>query len=762
MKRFLYAAITVLLSGTSSFAQNKPYGLMTDLIERTDVVYLCGYKSSMSLEETTQALLPVQYAEIASKRPHFSWIVDGGRQSDVMQTAYEITVCKLVAVQQRNNFPTYRKQAVWNSGKVASGQSSSVEYAGPALEPNTVYHWAVKVWDNQGNESEWSEEKAFKTAGMLKDYPVAIEPIVKTDQFPETVSVAPDGSLFVDFGKAAFGQLRLTLTAMEDGEKIVLHLGERIKDGRVDRQPFGSCRYRRIELALRQGTHTYQPKILPDYRNTHGDAVLMPDYIGEVMPFRYLEIEGCKGKIDPNGIVRMFVHHPFNDFAADFRCSDDIINQVWDLCKYSMKATSFTGYHIDGDRERIPYECDALVNQLGCYGTDRVYSLSRRSLQHLLDHPTWPTEWILQTVLMAWHDYMYTGDTRVLASQYDLLGRHTLLQLRDANGLISTRTKEQDDDFLRSINRKESIRDIVDWPQGKGSFGLPDSNPGEADYFDFRDYNTVINAYHYKTLLCMKDIASALGKTEEASRWENEAAACRKVFNKLLFNSRQGRYIDGAGSEHSAIHSNLFPLAFGMVPEKQVSKVAEFVQSRGMACSIANANFLVEGLFDAGFEEYALSLLNATHDRSWYNTIKAGSTITFEAWDDKYKGNQDWNHAWGGAPASLLPHKLLGVEPRSPAWNSVLIHPRTASLKHAEGIVPTIKGPVAIKIDNDGKSYVVDLDTPANMIARVLIPVGPKGTLTLNGEPIKAAKDASGKFFVLDGIGSGHKVFKAE
>lgn len=54
--------------------------------------------------------------------------------------------------------------------------------------------------------------------------------------------------------------------------------------------------------------------------------------------------------------------------AAYFRCSDDTLNRIWELCRYSMKATSFTGYYVDGDRERIPYEADALINQLGRYG----------------------------------------------------------------------------------------------------------------------------------------------------------------------------------------------------------------------------------------------------------------------------------------------------------------------------------------------------------------------------------------------------------
>ncbi len=27
--------------------------------------------------------------------------------------------------------------------------------------------------------------------------------------------------------------------------------------------------------------------------------------------------------------------------------------------------------------------------------------------------------------------------------------------------------------------------------------------------------------------------------------------------------------------------------------------------------------------------------------------VDTGATITWEAWDQKYKPNQDWNHAWG-------------------------------------------------------------------------------------------------------------------
>lgn len=113
---------------------------------------------------------------------------------------------------------------------------------------------------------------------------------------------------------------------------------------------------------------------------------------------------------------------------------------------------------MDGDRERIPYEADALINQLCHYGVDREYAIARRSHEYLLQHPTWPTEWILQALSIAWYDYLYTGDSRSLESSYELLKPRILMALREKNGLISTTTGLQTDDFLRSIRFKGQIR----------------------------------------------------------------------------------------------------------------------------------------------------------------------------------------------------------------------------------------------------------------------------------------------------------------
>jgi alpha-L-rhamnosidase len=94
-----------------------------------------------------------------------------------------------------------------------------------------------------------------------------------------------------------------------------------------------------------------------------------------------------------------------------------------------MKATSFAGYYIDGDRERIPYEADAYLNQLTHYTVDQEYAIARRTIEYFMKYPTWPTEWQLHVALMFYQDYMYTGDTELIEKYYEPLKHKTLMAL---------------------------------------------------------------------------------------------------------------------------------------------------------------------------------------------------------------------------------------------------------------------------------------------------------------------------------------------
>jgi hypothetical protein len=176
--------------------------------------------------------------------------------------------------------------------------------------------------------------------------------------------------------------------------------------------------------------------------------------------------------------------------------------------------------------------------------------------------------------------------------------------------------------------------------------------------------------------------------------------------------------------------------------------MAQWLAQRGMRCSVYAAQYLMEGLLENGAEEQALALMTADNDRSWGHMVESGTTMTWEAWDQKYKPNQDWNHAWGAAPANLLPRYVLGAEPLGPGWRPARIAPRTGNLKYAKGKVPTPRGPIHIQW-RTGDSFQLSLQLPEGMAAQVDLPmVGQAKKVLLDGKPVKAT--AQGERWVLE------------
>lgn len=691
---FLATAI-VIMSLSVAVGQNKPTGLLVNLIANTESAN----------------------ASINSKNPLFSWIVSG-KANATRQVAYQLIVSDSFSKAEKF------EGNIWDSSKQQVDSSISVTAKGLTLKPSTTYYWRLKTWSNTRGESDWSDIKGFKTADKLTENGVSAEALVKTRQQASMVKRLSSELSFIDFGKDAFAQLALKLTSKNGGDTVLVSFGEALKAGRLDANPGGSIRYQKVKLPLERGTKIYQIQLKRDERNTGSAAFLMPDYIGEVFPFRYVEIDSYSLSLAKDDIQRDMVHYPFDDSASYFKSSNDTLNKIWDLCKYSIKATSFAGVYVDGDRERIPYEADALINQLGHYGVDREYSMARKSVAYLLEYPTWPTEWILQALIISWNDYLYTGDKQLLESSYQILKNRTLMQLRGKNGLISTTSSLQTPDFAKSINFNGKIRDIVDWPLS------------ETDGFVFNEYNAVVNAFYYKALVNMKLIAQVLEKKSDQEFYEEQAGEIKTAYNKVFLEGKTGLYRDGEVTSHSSLHANMFALTLGLVPETNRDLVLSFIKSRGMASSVYGSQFLMESLYD-GFEgNYARKLLTDGGIRSWYNMIRVGSTITLEAWDNKYKPNQDWNHAWGAAPANIIPRKLMGIEPIAAGFEEVAIMPQTGDLEEAEVLMPTIRGSISLKICNK-KVYTLKVILPANMRGQVFLPkLDGKALVTCNGKRI--------------------------
>jgi hypothetical protein len=573
-----------------------------------------------------------------------------------------------------------------------------------------------------------ASEVVFRASRSKLDpsQPPARDGIALVRQPAQTITRLDGGTVLIDYGRVAFGNLELTSSANLEGN-LKVRFGEKLQSGLIDREPPGTVRYSEVEVHFAPGTTTViDPPA--DERNTQqsrhsrrpGDpgtppAVLTPPEWGVVTPFRWVEIEGLPPGFCASQIVRRaaFPKH-WDENSAAFVCSDETLNRVWDLCRYSIKATMFAGVYVDGDRERIPYEADAYLNQLSHHYVDHNPEMARRTFDWLTAYPTWPSEWGPQMVFMAHADWMQNGDAEWISQRYNSLKSKTLIERCGDSGLVHSNQKQAD------------WNDIVDWP------------PCERDGYVRTEVNTVVNAFHLAAIEKMAQLAAAVGADADVQLYNEHAELLRRVFQDQLFDAEEGLFRDGLGADHHSQHANFFPLAFGLVEQKHRPRVVQWLVERGMRCSVYAAQYLLESLFENGAGEAAVELMIAPGERSWRHMIDSDATITWEAWSEAVKPNLDWNHAWGAAPANLLPRYVLGVEPLAPGWTRARIRPCPSGLEFARGVTPTPHGPVSIDWCRKEK-FTMEVKLPTGMSAAVHVPTVPGAAgVLVNGEPAEA------------------------
>ena len=93
------------------------------------------------------------------KEPRLSWQMKTN-QPNTLQNAYEIRAALSIQELSKN------KNLLWRTGKIPSGQSIHVRYAGSTLHSYERVYWQVRIWDNHNRISGWSTP-AFWEMGVL-------------------------------------------------------------------------------------------------------------------------------------------------------------------------------------------------------------------------------------------------------------------------------------------------------------------------------------------------------------------------------------------------------------------------------------------------------------------------------------------------------------------------------------------------------------------------------------------------------------------
>jgi alpha-L-rhamnosidase len=106
-----------------------------------------------------QTQLRVNPLALNAVHPRLGWVLPW-KGNGQFQSAYEILVASSPKLLNQNT------GNLWNTGKVFSHDSINIRYAGPALNSRQRCFWKVRVWNQAGQPSHWSQTAQWQE-GLL-------------------------------------------------------------------------------------------------------------------------------------------------------------------------------------------------------------------------------------------------------------------------------------------------------------------------------------------------------------------------------------------------------------------------------------------------------------------------------------------------------------------------------------------------------------------------------------------------------------------
>ena len=557
-----------------------------------------------------------------------------------------------------------------------------------------------------------------------------VEDVLET---PAKVVEYSPGNYFIDYGRTWIGGLSLDLTGTS-GQKVDVRYGQVTSSANTVKYQTAAGNTYEDVWTLRKGTNKLE---------TWGPRV-----------FRYVNVLGAPTGLTAEDLKADAYVYPFDTSLNAFDSASDNLNQVWQLTKNTIESLNLNGYVDSYERERGFYEADDYIQMMSNLYTGGDSTLGTYSTLYLLANRTWPTEWPFYAILSLHDTYLATGDASTIGQYYSALQGKLPDQWYDATSGLIHKTS--------GANGCSSSTDcdIVDWPAG------------DRDGFVFTPYDTVINAISYRAYSDMADIATALGKTSDAATYRSRAATIKDGLNALMWDPAKGAYRDGStdgttATAHWAVQSTAFAIAMGVATPTMASAGAAYLGSRGMACSVYCADFMLQAAYDGNDPEVGTGFMTSEASHSWMAMIDQGAGATMEAWNPQDKSNLTYSHPWASGPASDIPQYMFGINPTSAGYDTFDVKPQaTASVPWAHITVPSVKGTIGAAYDLTGDRTDVAALVPANSTASVSVPTdsasGAASEESVYVDGIATSAAYSDGFLTVSDVGPGCHVFTTD
>ena len=468
-------------------------------------------------------------------------------------------------------------------------------------------------------------------------------------------SVTTNGILY-DFGKETFGYLKVK------GLKGCIHIyyGESAEEA-MDKE------------------HCETLDIL-----TGGQS---PCEICDSKAFRYVYIE-TEQNASYEEVLMDFEYAPMEkERSGSFRCSDELLNDIWDTAAYTMDLTT-REFFMDGiKRDRWTWSGDAIQSYLMNYYLRFDTECVKRTIRQLRGKD--PVTAHVNTIMdytFYWfksiHDYyLYTADL----------------------------------DFVREMwSRMVTLMDYVE-----GRLNGDGMAEGQSDDWIFVDW--VDFPMHKRGTLCFEQIllmkametmavcAKLLGvKTDYRVKAESLRNKIKQTFWSYERKAYYHAIEEGQMNQQITKFPNMFAILYGLAYEEERHEIMKSVMLNPAIDPITTPYMRFYELETLCIDGLQTEVLQEIRDY-WGGMLHEGATSFWEKYNPEETGTQHLAmygrpygkslcHAWGASPIYLIGKYYLGVQPTKPGYEEYLVKPVLGDLQWMEGDVPTPFGKIHVSM----------------------------------------------------------------
>ena len=242
------------------------------------------------------------------------------------------------------------------------------------------------------------------------------------------------------------------------------------------------------------------------------------------------------------------------------------------------------------------------------------------------------------------------------------------------------------------------------------------------------------------------DLARAVGATDDAARWEAQAARGRATANRLYWDESRGFYresLEGHSmkwegeefcdvgrmvraadtpADYVAMEPNALAAESGFATAEQARRICPQLAAQSWVRKFILLSAIAKGR--TGFGEDAWQTLSTNRWGVFAKSDWDGPWATAEGMDPFRYGSCDQSHP-DTAPAGFISSCFLGVVPRAAGFRQFEFSPApTDGMTYAEGRVPTKFGPIDARWERTSDGFAFDLTVPEGTIATVVPPKG--------------------------------------